>query len=179
MTTTRPLRASDIAELQAIDEVAHGDAWSTAAFGEQIQLDTVRHLVAEGDDCTIVGHAGLWRDGATWRITNVAVAAEAAGNGIATALLLELLADPQDCDRVELEVRPSNRGAQRLYNRFGFAPVGIERGFYDRSDATGSRDALVMAIAEPNSAAWRDRIDTLRQTTTQSTGNQSNRGEAA
>ncbi len=184
MTTIRPLHQSDIAELQAIDEVAHGEAWSTAAFGEQIKLDAVRHLVAEGDAGTIVGHAGVWRDGPTWRITNVAVAAEAAGNGVATALLLELLNDPHDCDRIELEVRPSNRGAQRLYNRFGFAPVGIERGFYDRSDASSSRDALVMAIAEPNSTAWRDRVENLRQTINQrtgdhSTGNHSNRGEAA
>lgn len=182
MTTIRPLRHSDIAELQAIDQVAHGEAWSTAAFGDQIKHDAVRHLVAEDDAGTIVGHAGVWHDGATWKISNVAVTAEAAGNGIASALLLELLADPQNCERIELEVRPSNRGAQRLYNRFGFAPVGIERGFYDRSDASGSRDALVMAIAEPNSTAWQDRIDTLRQTINdrnQSTRNQSNRGEAA
>ena len=181
--TIRPLRRTDVTELQAIDEVAHGEAWSTAAFADQIDNAAFRHLVAENSAGEIVGHAGVWRDGTALRITNVAVHADAAGQGIATDLLLALLADPRDIDRLELEVRPTNRNAQRLYNRFGFAPVGVERNFYDRSDASGSRDALVMAVAEPHGAAWRDRIAALSEqanddrTPRNRTG--TNKGEAA
>lgn len=183
MTAIRPLRRTDIGELQAIDKVAHGEAWSTAAFVGQIENTAVRHLVAESSAGEIVGHAGVWRDGRALRITNVAVDAHASGRGVATALLVALLEDPRECDRVELEVRPTNRGAQRLYNRFGFAPVGIERNFYDRSDATGSRDALVMAVAEPHATAWRDRIAALRQQATHdrtpTSQPRTNKGEAA
>lgn len=156
----RPLRRADIADLQNIDRAAHGEAWSAAAFGSQIENGAVRHLVAELDG-DVVGHAGAWQDGTSLRITNVAVHAEAGGRGIATALLLDLLSDPRHADRIELEVRPANRRAQRLYSRFGFAPVGVERGFYDRTDASGSRDALVMAINEPHASAWRDRMTAL------------------
>ena len=117
--------------------------------------------MAESPAGDTLGHAGAWQDGVALRITNVAVRADAAGQGIATALLLDLLADPRQAERIELEVRPANRGAQRLYSRLGFAPVGIERNFYDRSDATGSKDALVMAVAEPHGADWRNRIEAL------------------
>lgn len=182
MTAIRPLRDADIGDLQAIDQVAHGEAWSTAAFNDQITNAAVRHVVAENDTGEILGHAGVWRDGAALRITNVAVDTDAAGQGVATALLLELLTDPSDCDRIELEVRPANRGAQRLYSRFGFAPVGVERNFYDRSDAAGSRDALVMAVAEPQADAWRDRIaDLSRHAINDRTpaSRTTNKGEAA
>lgn len=180
MTRIRPLRRADIPQLQAIDQVAHGESWSEAAFVDQITRADFRHLVAETEAGDIVGHAGVWRDGRALRITNVAVDADAAGRGIASSLLLDLLTHARDCDRLELEVRPSNRGAQRLYSRFGFAPVGVERGFYDRSDATGSRDALVMAVADPTSAAWRERIEALRRTIDDRTrSNDTNKGEAA
>ena len=39
-----------------------------------------------------------------------------------------------------LEVRLSNRGAQELYQRFGFTPVGVRKGYY----ADTGEDALIM-----------------------------------
>ena len=44
-----------------------------------------------------------------------------------------------------LEVRPSNRGAQALYTRFGFSKVGVRRGYYPAF--FGREDALVLALA--------------------------------
>lgn len=157
----RPLAVGDIAALQAIDQQAHGEAWSDRAFREQIAHDGVRHLVAT-DDGAIVGHGGCWLDGSTARITNVAVDSVARGRGVASALLCALLSDlDARVAEIRLEVRPTNRGAQRLYSRFGFAPVGIERNFYDRGDQRGSRDALVMAVSDPHGAAFADRLASL------------------
>jgi ribosomal-protein-alanine N-acetyltransferase len=44
-----------------------------------------------------------------------------------------------------LEVRPSNRPAQRLYERYGFARIGVRRGYYPARNER--EDALVMRIA--------------------------------
>jgi ribosomal-protein-alanine N-acetyltransferase len=44
-----------------------------------------------------------------------------------------------------LEVRPSNRPAQQLYERYGFERIGIRRGYYPAHG--GREDALVMRIA--------------------------------
>ena len=41
---------------------------------------------------------------------------------------------------VSLEVRVTNWGAQRLYGRFGFRPVGIRRNYYQELN----EDALIM-----------------------------------
>jgi ribosomal-protein-alanine N-acetyltransferase len=45
--------------------------------------------------------------------------------------------------RATLEVRRSNEGALRLYERFGFTVTGMRRGYYDKP----LEDALVL---------WRD-----------------------
>jgi ribosomal-protein-alanine N-acetyltransferase len=44
-----------------------------------------------------------------------------------------------------LEVRPSNRPAQRLYERYGFERIGMRRGYYPSHG--GREDAVVMRIA--------------------------------
>ena len=47
-----------------------------------------------------------------------------------------------------LEVRLSNRGAQEMYKRFGFTPVGVRKGYY----ADTGEDALIMwayEVSEP------------------------------
>jgi ribosomal-protein-alanine N-acetyltransferase len=46
------------------------------------------------------------------------------------------------CRNAVLEVRASNRGAQRLYSRFGFAPVAVRKGYY----ADNNEDAIVMFL---------------------------------
>jgi ribosomal-protein-alanine N-acetyltransferase len=44
-----------------------------------------------------------------------------------------------------LEVRPSNRPGQALYERFGFRKVARRRGYYPA--AAGREDALVLSRA--------------------------------
>jgi ribosomal-protein-alanine N-acetyltransferase len=46
------------------------------------------------------------------------------------------------CCHAELEVRASNHGAQRLYGRFGFAPVAVRQRYYADND----EDAIIMFL---------------------------------
>ena len=46
--------------------------------------------------------------------------------------------------RMFLEVRPSNAGAQRLYQRYGFRRVAVRRGYYPA--VKGREDALVYVL---------------------------------
>jgi len=61
---------------------------------------------------------------------------------VGTRLLLGLAweAIDREARSLTLEVRLSNKPAQELYRRFGFAPVGVRRNYY----AETSEDALVM-----------------------------------
>jgi len=159
----RDLTDEDIVSLQVIDEQQHGQAWSQRMFIDEIELTNRVHLVAETSH-QVIGHAAAWIDGACCRVTNVAVDADHAGHGHGSALLLNLLQTVLNQHRVanvQLEVRPTNRRAQRLYGRFGFMPVGVERGFYDKGDALGSRDAVIMAVPDTCAEPWRQRIEQL------------------
>ncbi len=165
----RSLVESDIGALQHIDDTAHGAPWSYRTYADEIDAGDRLHLVAEADD-QVLGHAAAWFDDGSCRITNVAVAAVCAGRGHATALLVALINESLSAYRVrniQLEVRPTNRRAQRLYSRFGFVPVGVDRDFYDRSDEQGSRDAVVMVVADVCSDAWRERFAEICDETAQ------------
>ena len=89
-----------------------------------------------------------------WHLMNVAVDDRLRRQGIATALLERLFDEAdQPGEQYTLEVRPSNREAIALYERFGFRPAGRRRGYYHDN----KEDALILwrtvASLEPGAAA--------------------------
>ncbi|MFJ8540940.1 GNAT family N-acetyltransferase [Streptomyces sp. NPDC093586] len=92
----------------------------------------------------IVGYAGLVASGEQSDVQTIAVARDHWGTGLGARLLTELLraATAFECTEVMLECRVDNTRAQRLYERFGFEPIGFRRGYYQ----PGNVDALVMRL---------------------------------
>ena len=69
-------------------------------------------------------------------------------NGIGSRVMqaIEGIAIQQKMSRIILEVRPSNIPAVKLYERMGYAIIGVRRAYYPADEATGIReDAGVMA----------------------------------
>ena len=58
---------------------------------------------------------------------------------------------------VSLEVRVTNWGAQRLYGRFGFRPVGVRKNYYQET----SEDALVMWTDDIRTRDYHELLDRL------------------
>ncbi|MEV7126619.1 ribosomal protein S18-alanine N-acetyltransferase [Streptomyces sp. NPDC093260] len=130
------------------------DAWSRGMFWSELAHSrgpeaTRRYVVAEQDG-RIVGYAGLVASGDQGDVQTIAVARELWGSGLGALLLTELLraATAFECAEVMLECRVDNVRAQRLYERFGFAPVGVRRGYYQ----PGNVDALVMRLTDPSTS---------------------------
>lgn len=126
------------------------DAWSEGMFWSELAhargpAATRRYLVAEEPGGRIVGYAGLAAAGGLGDVQTIAAARDQWGTGLGARLLTELLryATDFECQEVLLEVRVDNTRAQRLYERFGFAPIGFRRGYYQ----PGNVDALVMRLA--------------------------------
>ncbi|WP_233518639.1 GNAT family N-acetyltransferase [Streptomyces corynorhini] len=92
----------------------------------------------------IVGYAGLAAAGGLADVQTIAAARDQWGTGLGARLLTDLLqhATAFECEEVLLEVRVDNTRAQRLYERFGFEPIGFRRGYYQ----PGNVDALVMRL---------------------------------
>ncbi|MEU0049919.1 ribosomal protein S18-alanine N-acetyltransferase [Streptomyces sp. NPDC006184] len=132
------------------------DAWSRGMFWSELAHSrgpdaTRRYLVAESGG-RVVGYAGLVAAGEQADVQTIAVARDHQRTGLGARLLTELLraATAFECHEVMLECRVDNIRAQKLYERFGFAPIGFRRGYYQ----PGNVDALVMRLTtEPGSGS--------------------------
>jgi [ribosomal protein S18]-alanine N-acetyltransferase len=82
-------------------------------------------------------------------VLTIAVSASRWGHGIGSGLLAALISEARrrGCREMFLEVRSDNARAQRLYQWWGFAEIGIRRGYYQPSgtDAVVMRRDLVTA----------------------------------
>ena len=74
-------------------------------------------------------------------------------------LVLAREAIARDARSLTLEVRLSNKGAQAMYRRFAFTPVGVRKGYY----ADTGEDALVMWAYEVDGSAYGELLDSLER----------------
>ncbi|MFC7013147.1 ribosomal protein S18-alanine N-acetyltransferase [Streptomyces viridiviolaceus] len=158
------MRWWDIDPVLALErELFPEDAWSRGMFWSELAHSrgpeaTRRYLVAE-DGGRIVGYAGLVASGDQADVQTIAVARDHWGTGLGGRLLAELLraATAFECAEVLLECRVDNVRARKLYERFGFEPIGFRRGYYQ----PGNVDALVMRLTtapDSGSAAGADSV---------------------
>ena len=140
------LRWWHIEEVLPIEADLFGaEQWSAGMFWNE--LANGHHYVVATEDDRVVGYAGLsfTPPHEAW-VQNIAVRRDRQRHGIGRALLEALLAEASRLGtRVTLlEVAVDNAPAQKLYDRYGFEPVGVRRGYYQPSNT----DALVMRREE-------------------------------
>jgi [ribosomal protein S18]-alanine N-acetyltransferase len=142
----RPLGVRDLSAVEAIERSSYPTPWSRSMFaGELAKPSSICLGAFDGDDGRLLGYMIISRYVDAWHVMNVAVAPEHRRRGIATLLLHRLFeVTAGDGHRgYTLEVRVSNGGAIKLYERVGFRGRGIRRGYY----TDNREDALIM---------WRD-----------------------
>lgn len=143
-----PMLAGDLDAVLAIEHKSFSTPWTDTMFlSEMRQGPGSQLLVArlEKRPATIVGYVGYRAVLDEMHVMIIAVAPAWRRRGIARHMLSAAMeqARQADCARAILEVRASNVGAQQLYYRLGFAPVGVRPKYYTRP----SEDALIL---------WRD-----------------------
>jgi ribosomal-protein-alanine N-acetyltransferase len=136
----RPLAYADLPQVIAIERRAFPTPWSLAMFVLELSKPSGICLAAM-ERGVIVGYLVCSRYDTVWHLMNVAVEPPRQRQGIATALLERLFeqADRPN-EQYTLEVRTSNDGAIRLYERFGFRAAGRRRAYYHDN----REDALIM-----------------------------------
>jgi len=112
-------------------------------------------------DGLVVGYGGMWMMADEAHITTFAVAPDRRRQRLGERLLLALLdlASAFHAHEATLEVRLSNLPARRLYEKYGFRPVGLRPRYY----SDDNEDALIMTTEPLASAGLRQRIDRLRR----------------
>lgn len=122
----------DLAQVAAIETQSFSMPWSEDGFRQGLSQEGSIFLLAKEEN-KVLGYIGMYRSFEEGEITNVAVAPESRGAGVASALVAELLTRcrHQGVTRVVLEVRVSNASAIYVYEKAGFLRIGTRKGFYD------------------------------------------------
>lgn len=168
--TVATMRRRHLRGVLAIEELVYPKPWSPALFAAEIaQPDTRRYLVALDEERragvlrarNVVGYAGVMVAVGEAHITTVAAHPHHHRRKIASRLLVHLLREARlmGAEAATLEVRVNNRGAQRLYSAFGFAPVGVRPNYY----AETHEDALIMWAYDINTAAYAEVLQRQEQ----------------
>jgi [ribosomal protein S18]-alanine N-acetyltransferase len=143
--TFRPMRWWDVDGVMDIERDLFGtESWTIAMFWSELaEADTRYYLVAQ-QGAEIVGYAGLCAYPEESFVQTLAVRRASQGRGLGARMLTELIDEARRRDEpmVGLEVRADNDVARRLYERFGFAEVGVRKGYYQPSDT----DAVLMVL---------------------------------
>jgi ribosomal-protein-alanine N-acetyltransferase len=144
----RRLSLQDLDAIVAIENAVYPTPWSRSMFAGELAKPSSLSLGAYDHDAGgLVAYLIVSRYVDAWHIMNVAVHPEYRRQGVASRLLDELFeltsGDPRR--GYTLEVRVSNVTAIALYERFGFEPSGVRRGYY----TDNREDALIM---------WKDPI---------------------
>ena len=148
MSHTRPtleirrLSYSDLPQVIAVERRAFPTPWSLVMCVLELSKPSGVCLAAVRDG-TVAGHLICSRYDTVWHLMNIAVDPALRRRGIASALLealLERIDDGSGSCQLTLEVRPTNRAAIALYERYGFRSAGTRPRYYQDN----GEDALIM-----------------------------------
>ena len=142
--------------VRRIDELVYARPWSQRLWTQELGRDQRIYLCAVRDQ-TLLGHVGVMMSMGDAHVMTLVTDPACQRRGIATRLLSAAVRRAVDrgCEALTLEVRSINLAAQALYRRFGLAPVGFRRGYYDGDDA----DAVVMWAHDIHLDAYTSRLD--------------------
>ena len=133
--------ANHIKEIIEIDREAFPKPWSKKLWLKELSR-TERSYCVAAEDGKVIGFGGGLLAGEDFHITTIAVQDSNLSKGVATNIMIKLLEEAIviGANHLTLEVRIGNLPAQALYRKFGMAPAGIRRAYYQPDN----EDALIM-----------------------------------
>jgi ribosomal-protein-alanine N-acetyltransferase len=155
-----PMRLPDLDAVREIERRSFSTPWPAHAYPAEIETNRLAHYRVARLDGRIVAFAGIWLMLDEAHITTFAVDPDFRRRSIGERLLLAMLelAIDKRAREATLEVRLSNVAARRMYEKYGFRPVGLRPRYY----SDDNEDALIMTtepLAEP---AMQARLARLR-----------------
>ncbi|HEV2432244.1 MAG TPA: ribosomal protein S18-alanine N-acetyltransferase [Burkholderiales bacterium] len=139
-----PMAERDLDEVMAVENAIYTHPWTRGNFADSLRAGYECRVLRLGPE--LLGYFVLMVAAAEGHLLNLSIAAahQRAGHGAWLLVQAAELARKLGARSLFLEVRPSNRGAQALYTRFGFRTVAVRRGYYPAH--TGREDALVLTL---------------------------------
>ena len=140
--TIRDVQPGEIPQIEALEKACFSVPWTADQLKGQLKDRQHEFIAAVSEGGAVLGYIGMMHVLDEGYISNVAVAPENRRQGIGDALILALLkiCAALGLSFVTLEVRAGNAPAIALYEKHGFARVGLRKNYYDRP----REDALLM-----------------------------------
>ena len=135
------MHESHIAQVAALEKICFSDPWSENSVASELKNPLSCWLVAE-EDGVVAGYVGSQTVIDESDMMNIAVHPDHRRKGIAEALVMELVEalKKRESQCLTLEVRASNEPAKALYEKLGFAQVGLRKNYYRNP----KEDALIL-----------------------------------
>lgn len=155
-----PMRTADLPEVEAIERASFTTPWPPNAYRSELEDNRLASYLVARIGERVVAYAGMWLMVDEAHITTFAVHPSWRRRRIGERLLLAMLdlAATRRAREATLEVRVSNLAARRLYEKYGFRPVGIRPRYY----SDDGEDAIVMTTEPLASPAMQRRLAELR-----------------
>ncbi len=155
-----PMTLADLPTVQLIERASFSTPWPPNAYRTELETNRLAHYVVVRAGAEVVGFAGIWLMVDEAHVTTFAIHPAWRHRRLGERLLLALLdlAEERRASEATLEVRLSNLGARRLYEKYGFRPVGIRPRYYSDND----EDALIMTTLPLGTTEMSARIARLR-----------------
>ena len=153
------MRRRHLRGVMAIERQVYPRPWSPNLFLAEMNEQRDRLYLVARQDRGVIGYGGVMVAGDEAHVTTIAVDPEHHRHKVGTRLLYELIqgAIRMGATAVSLEVRVTNWGAQRMYGRFGFRPVGIRKNYYQETN----EDALIMWTDDIRTPVYADRLERI------------------
>jgi len=155
-----PMRLEDLVVIHAIERASFAAPWPANAYRSELETNRLAHYLVARVEEDIVGYGGMWLMVDEAHITTFAIHPAWRRQRIGERLLLAFLdlAIDRRAREATLEVRLSNLPARRLYEKYGFKPVGLRPRYY----SDDGEDALIMTTEALTGPVMRERIERLR-----------------
>jgi ribosomal-protein-alanine N-acetyltransferase len=153
------MRRRHLRGVMAIERQVYPRPWSPNLFLSEMSESKNRCYLVARIDREVVGYGGMICYGEEAHITNIAVDPLRHRQKIASRVLNDLIVEAVEmgAEAISLEVRVTNWGAQRLYGRYGFRPVGVRKNYYQEV----GEDALIMWLDGILDQGYRSRLREL------------------
>lgn len=131
----------DLDQVTEIEKVSMPSPWSRELFEEEMRRNIAHYFVLE-EEGQVAGYMGYWEAPQEAHIINLAMSPKFRGRGKGREMVEYCVefAAKRGALLATLEVRESNHGAQRLYEKCGFRVVAIRKKYY----SDNQEDAIVM-----------------------------------
>jgi ribosomal-protein-alanine N-acetyltransferase len=145
MTYTIELLAGehDLDGILQVEDESFSNPWTRDMYAWELQNRNVCHIyVVRTPESPVAGFCAFWLVFDEIHINNVALRPGFRNQGLGTALMRHVLQEARrlGARRATLEVRASNAGARRLYERLGFYVAATRRNYYTNP----VEDALIL-----------------------------------